>query len=184
MTVISSVFSTAIPSLVKTKLGIRGVWSLGLFTMGVSLLLLSITRQVYFSMILFSLIGLNFSVVYTIPWSIITSIAADRDDRAIVTTTFNLSQCFPEFIVAIFSWLIIGFFGGNSESVLCMGGLGSLCGCVYVIYYCEIPSMMKIGKTYDSESKLRSDKFQVNSLDQNVNIQETELELIDLNVKE
>ena len=95
--------------------------------------------------LLLVLLSLPLAATYVVPWALATAAAQGRigaaaagTDAALVTATFNLSQCFPEFVMAVVGGPIVKGIGeGQISTVLVAGGLGAAVGVAGI--FCLIP---------------------------------------------
>ncbi|CAN0110701.1 unnamed protein product [Discosporangium mesarthrocarpum] len=92
------------------------------------------------------LLGFPLAATYQIPWSIVTattSRALHSEEKALYATTFNLSQCLPEILMALLGGPIVEIFNGQVSAALAMGGVGGFLGAVLCFWVIEPEELYK-----------------------------------------
>ena len=148
MAALSTLLALAFPW-AMARFGVRRTWAASLALMAVTLGATPLVAgSVTAACLLLVLLSLPLAATYVVPWALATSAAQGRigaaaagTDAALITATFNLSQCFPEFVMAVVGGPIVKEIGkGSISSVLFAGGMGAAIGVCGA--WCLIPDVM------------------------------------------
>ncbi|CAM9553935.1 unnamed protein product [Heterosigma akashiwo] len=128
MAIISVLWAMVLPMLGRL-LGVRLLWALNLLLFALILVLFATVRtgQRAYAVFLVTLLGFPLAGTYQIPWAIVTVVAEETPEKvALLTTIFNMSQCFPEIIVSLIGGSWIDLCGEWLGSIFLLGAAGAL----------------------------------------------------------
>ena len=133
MAALSTLLAFALPW-AMARFGVRRVWGASLALMACALGATPLVGSIAAACFLIVTLAVSLAATYVIPWVIATAAAQGRvgtgaagNDAGLITATFNLSQCLPEFVMALAGGPIVKAIGhGKISSVLVTGAVGAL----------------------------------------------------------
>lgn len=112
------------------------IHALALFAGSIGLLIMYFSRSVYLLFFSFSLIGIAWSGIGSIPYTMVGKVITDDEHIEKYYSLFNFSTVLPQVIAAfLFSFLIKKWFNGNTINIILVGSIcffiASVCSGVY-----------------------------------------------------
>mmetsp|Transcript_34149 Transcript_34149/g.45149 ORF Transcript_34149/g.45149 Transcript_34149/m.45149 type:complete len:521 (+) Transcript_34149:72-1634(+) len=159
MALISVLWSLVLPMLGKI-MGVKLTWALHLLLFALNNFLFTTVKQGEHSYALFliALLGFPLAASYQIPWAIVTVVTQETPEKvALLTTIFNMSQCFPEILVSLTAGHWINLFGGKLSTIFYLGAIASVIGASLCTIVIQPPKLYDTRGTIQSASQSPED---------------------------
>lgn len=139
MAVCSIALSLSLPSLLRT-FGFRPCWSLGLFTLGVAMMMTKLVTSAIGVYLIFAAISIPIACSFTIPWTLVSISLRDQGitDTGRHMATFNLSQSLPCIVAVLLGSLVLNLKGETISNVLVVGGFVAMIASG-LVWWCDDP---------------------------------------------
>lgn len=139
MAVCSIALSLSLPKFLRI-FGFRPCWSLGLCTLGVSMMMTKVVKSAIGLYMVFAAFSLPIACSFTIPWTVVAvSLRRNATVRGTQMAVFNLSQSVPCIVAVLVGSLMLKIWGETIDNVLCMGGVVAMMASA-LVWWCDDPN--------------------------------------------